>query len=121
MWFIPILSALRASGGRSRKSSPIRTCRPVLEYLEDRRLLSYLSGINPNAGPAPGTTVLLFGNFNSGAQVFFHNVLAPFSGSQTSTQLTVLAPAIASGPADVKVVDPDGTQAVLASAFFALP
>jgi hypothetical protein len=123
MWFIPLLSSLKSRVGRGQKGRPIRNCRPILEYLEDRRLLSSLTetGVSPNSGPVPGTIVQISGTgFVPASQVFFGTHLATQT-SETDTLLTVIAPAVSAGPTDVKVVNPDGQTANLPGAFFAVP
>src|SRR5207245_2952877 len=81
-----------------------------------------VSGVNPNAGVAPGAVIEILGTgLQSDSQVFFGGVLAPPSGAQTATVLTVVAPALRVGLVDVKVVNPDGQESVLPNAFFALP
>jgi hypothetical protein len=81
-----------------------------------------LGGISPSAGPAAGGTLIhLTGTgFQVGSQVFMNGLAAQLNGTPTGTGLAAIAPALAIGPVDVTVVNPDGQQATLAGAFTAL-
>jgi hypothetical protein len=121
MWSIPFFSSLKSQGGQRRVAGRSRL---VVEYLEDRCLLTALTetGVSPVTGPATTAIVQVSGTgFETGAQVFFGSKLAVASGSQSSTLLTVVVPNIPPGPTDVRVANPDGGQVVLTGAFFALP
>jgi hypothetical protein len=123
MWSIPALSWLKSAGDQRPKRRPHRNFTPLLECLEDRRLLSTLveAGVNPSTG-SPGAIVQVSGSgFVSGSQVFFGSKLASPSGSQSAILLTVAVPSVPVGSTDVKVVNPDGQQAILVGAFFTLP
>jgi hypothetical protein len=77
--------------------------------------------INANAGEA-GDTVRIYGvGFQPGAQVFFGGTLVTLAGTPTDTLLTVVIPRLRLGITDVKVVNPDGQQALATGAFFVLP
>jgi hypothetical protein len=52
--------------------------------------------------------------------VWIGGVRATVTGSPTATTLSVIAPALPAGPADVEVINPDGHLAILAGAFVAL-
>jgi hypothetical protein len=81
-----------------------------------------VTGISPTAGPTTGGTIIVVTgtDFQSTSQVFIGGIqAAPQAGGvQNTTTLTVVAPALPLGPADVKVVNPsDGQQSVLHAAF----
>jgi hypothetical protein len=81
-----------------------------------------VTAVSPASGPATGGTVVrVFGNgFQAGSQVFIGGVLATAVGTQTTTTLSVITPALPAGPADVMVTTPGGQQATLHNAFVAL-
>ncbi|MBI5067569.1 MAG: IPT/TIG domain-containing protein [Deltaproteobacteria bacterium] len=78
-----------------------------------------VQGISPGAGPtAGGTTVTIAGSgFVTGSTVTFGGVAAPVAGPATATSLSVVAPAHAAGPVDVRVVNPDGQASTSASPY----
>jgi hypothetical protein len=78
-----------------------------------------ISSISPNGGhPDGGGVVQVTGTgFQAGSHVFFGGVPATVTGTPTVTSLSVIVPALPLGSADVKVVNPDGQQSVLAGAY----
>jgi hypothetical protein len=63
---------------------------------------------------------ILGSGFQPGSKVFIGGVLAALQGSPGANILIVAVPALKPGLADVKIVNPDGQQVVLANAFIAL-
>jgi hypothetical protein len=122
MSFIRRLMALKTRNV-PRQTRRGRDWRPLLECLEDRWLPSSVLtalAVSPPSGN-PGSVVQIFGTgFVTGTQVFFRNAQASFSGTQSDTLLNVVVPALSMGSADVKVVTPDGQQALQPNAFFVL-
>ncbi|HLK33201.1 MAG TPA: IPT/TIG domain-containing protein, partial [Terriglobales bacterium] len=78
-----------------------------------------LTGVTPNSGdPAGGTAITLAGtNFLSGASVTLGGTAATSVVVVSSTQITAVTPAHAAGAVDVKVLNPDGGNALLARGF----
>ncbi|EFM11593.1 cell surface receptor IPT/TIG domain protein [Paenibacillus curdlanolyticus YK9] len=89
--------------------------------------------IAPPPPPAPSITTMSFysgslaggeslylngSNFTSGTVVYFGSNLAYISNHNSSVRLTVIVPAgTAAGAVDVKVVNPNGTQAILSNGY----
>ncbi|MCL5670043.1 MAG: IPT/TIG domain-containing protein [Acidobacteria bacterium] len=78
-----------------------------------------MSRVSPGSGPGTGgTAVTIIGtNFARGATVSFGGTAASNVSFVSSTQLKAVTPAHRAGKVDVTVTNPDGTDAVLASAF----
>jgi hypothetical protein len=77
-----------------------------------------ITSLTPNSGPiAGGTTVTIIGsNIAPGAQVTFGGVAATVT-AVTSSSLTIVTPAHATGAVDVTVTNPDATTSTLSSGF----
>ncbi len=81
-----------------------------------------ITGVTPSSGPTSGETVTISGNyFQNGATVSFGAVPATSVTFISPTSLSVVAPALSAGPADVTVRNPDGQTATLAGGFVVLP
>ncbi|MBO2944838.1 IPT/TIG domain-containing protein [Paenibacillus sp. F411] len=79
-----------------------------------------VTSITPNTGPFEGgNTIVIDGNyFMKGIQVYFGDKAAKVNINLSATYLTVTAPlAENSGPVDVKLVNPDGTQTVVSNGY----
>ncbi|MBI4580554.1 MAG: IPT/TIG domain-containing protein, partial [Planctomycetes bacterium] len=78
-----------------------------------------LASVSPNNGPAAGgTPVSLAGTlFQEGASVLFGDVLASNTVVLSANQITCVTPPHFPAMVDVKVVNPDSTQATLLNAF----
>lgn len=78
-----------------------------------------ISGVSPNSGPVTGgMAVTIAGTgFSNGATVSFGGSAASGVSFVSSTQLNATVPAHGAGKVDVTVTNPDGTDAVLVSAF----
>lgn len=79
-----------------------------------------VTSISPSTGPFEGgNNVVIDGNyFMKGIQVYFGDKAAKININLSATYLTVTAPpAENSGPVDVKLVNPDGTQTIVSSGY----
>ncbi|MED4586185.1 IPT/TIG domain-containing protein [Brevibacillus choshinensis] len=86
---------------------------PIVDKLE-------VTNISPNIGEfAGGEFVYLDGKkFNQGVKVFFGTVEAPLATYYSDIRIKVKAPAAtASGPVDVKVVNPDGETVTVTNGY----
>lgn len=79
-----------------------------------------IKNINPNSGPTAGGTVVYIDgtNFVNGLKVYFGNNEAQVITFYSGTRIKVSAPAnAADGAVDVKIVNPDGQEAVQTAGF----
>jgi hypothetical protein len=78
-----------------------------------------LNAVNPSSGTTLGGTqvTLSGGSFVSGATVSFGGLPSTAVAFVSATQLVAVAPPAAAGSVDVRVQNPDGQSATLASAF----
>jgi hypothetical protein len=80
-----------------------------------------IDNVLPRFGHTPNTVLAISGiGFQPGCQVFIGGVAASIVGTPTVTSVSVVTPVLPVGPTDIKVLNPDGTQALLANGFFAL-
>jgi len=79
--------------------------------------------VSPQGGPTSGgVTVTVVGRFfQDGARVYFGTNEATMVTFQNSSILEVVTPARPAGPAAVRVVNPDGQEAILPGGFVYLP
>src|SRR5439155_11720242 len=76
-----------------------------------------ITDVNPHVGPA-GTSVQISGTgFQSGSLVFFNGMSATIVGTPTANSITAIVPALGNGPADIRVLNPDGQQVISTGAF----
>ena len=104
-------SALRLQRNTNLKRS--KSCRPRIEWMEPRTLLSppTVTGLNPNSGPAAGgTLVTITGTSFTGATVVdFGTTAATDLTVVNDTSITADSPA-GTGTVDVTVTTPAGTS-----------
>ncbi|MFD2615564.1 IPT/TIG domain-containing protein [Paenibacillus gansuensis] len=78
-----------------------------------------ISSISPDSGYLSGGTLVNINgtNFASGAKVYFGNNLAQFNYMVTGRIQVTSPAAVSKGPVDVRVVNPDGQEAIISQAF----
>ncbi|MDQ0872139.1 uncharacterized protein YegL [Paenibacillus sp. V4I3] len=79
-----------------------------------------ITDITPNSGPIAGGDILYINgaNFVQGMNLFFGSTQVPVSTFYSSSRIKVVSPASTlAGPVDVKVVNPDGQENILASGY----
>lgn len=87
----------------------------VFTYADPAGVGPTLASVTPNHAPVDGgTTVTVTGSvFRDGVAVFFAGAPAPAVTRVSTTQLNVVTPPGAAGPADVRVLNPDALEATL--------
>ncbi len=82
-------------------------------------LAPQVGGLDPASGPVDGgTTVVITGaNFSNGLQVTFDGAPVASVSVIDSNTLSVMTPAHAAGAVDIRVVNPNGKQALVAAGY----